>query len=269
MSDQTTHYETIIFETAGSIGRITLNRPAQLNALTRTMLGEIGDVLEQTGRGSDLRVLVLTGAGRGFCAGQDLAEPGVLDARDRSEAVTWSLTRFYHPVIRRLRQLDVPVVAAVNGVAAGAGANLALACDFVLAARGAKFIQAFRHIGLVPDSGGTHVLPRLIGEARARRLMLLGEPLDADTAEAWGMIYRCVDDEALATETDALAQQLAEGPTRALGLTKKALAASPTNDLAAQLELEAKLQKEALMTNDWLEGLEAFVEKRPAKFDGR
>ena len=261
-------YETILFEAAGPVGTLTLNRPDQLNALSRTMLGEIGDVLEKTNRGSELRALILTGSGRGFCAGQDLGEPGVMDARDRSEAITWSLTRFYHPVIRRLQQLEVPVVAAVNGVAAGAGANLALACDFVMAARGSKFIQAFRHIGLVPDSGGTYVLPRLIGEARARRLMLLGEPLDAETAEAWGMIYRCVEDDALLSEAKAFAQQLAAGPTRAMGLTKKALAGAPTNTLAAQLELEAKLQRQALMTNDWLEGLEAFREKRPAKFEG-
>ncbi len=262
-------YETIRFVSAEAVGTITLDRPDQLNALTRIMLGEIGEVLEKTGRGSSLRALILTGSGRGFCAGQDLAEPGVMDAGNRSEAITWSLTRFYHPVIRRLKQLDVPVIAAVNGVAAGAGANLALACDFVLAARGAKFIQAFRHIGLVPDSGGTHVLPRLIGEARARRLMLLGEPLAAETAEAWGMIYRCVDDQDLMAEAEALARQLADGPTRALALTKKALAASPTNDLLAQLEVEAKLQREALATNDWLEGLEAFREKRPAKFEGQ
>jgi len=262
-------YETITFEVEGDVGHLTLNRPERYNALSREMLGEIGDVLEQAGRGGSLRALTITGAGRAFCAGQDLAEPGVMDARERSESLTWSLTRFYHPVIRRLRELAVPVVAAVNGVAAGAGVSLALACDLVLAARGASFVLAFRNIALIPDTGSTHLLPRIVGEARARQLMLLGEPLPAEQAAEWGLVYRCIDDAALAAEARALARKLAEGPTRALGLTKRALSASPGNDLAGQLELEARLQRDAILTNDFHEGIAAFKEKRPARFEGR
>ena len=261
-------YRTIQFEAAETIGFLTLNRPEKLNALTREMLGEIGEVLERSARGTELRALVITGAGRAFCAGQDLNEAGVMDAQDLSEAIAWSLTRFYHPVIRRLRTLDLPVLAAVNGVAAGAGANLALACDFVIAAESAKFVQAFANIGLVPDSGGTHSLPRLVGEARARQLLLLGEPLSAGQAMNWGMIYRSVADDQLMEQARSLARRLARSPTRALALTKRALAQSPLNDLAAQLELEAELQREALMTGDSREGIEAFREKRPAEFTG-
>jgi len=212
--------------------------------------------------------VLLTGAGRGFCAGQDLGDR-VLGEGDTPPDLGATLERWYNPLVRRIRRLDRPVVCAVNGVAAGAGANIALACDIVLAARSASFIQAFARIGLVPDSGGTWLLPRLVGEARARALALLGEKVDAETAAAWGMIWRVVDDERLLEEARALADRLAAGPTRGFALIKRALLESWTNDLDAQLDLERDLQREAGRTEDYREGVRAFVEKRPPRFRGR
>ena len=211
--------------------------------------------------------MLLTGAGKGFCAGQDLGDRNV--AADQELDLGATIERCYNPLIRRLRALEKPVVCAVNGVAAGAGANLALACDIVLAARSARFIQAFCRIGLVPDSGGTYFLPRLVGEARARALALTGEPVSAEQALAWGLIWQVVEDDRLQEEARALTQRLAAGPTRGLGLIKRALNASSRNDLDRQLDLERDLQREAGRTADYREGVAAFLAKRPARVSRR
>ena len=247
--------------------KITLNRPDRLNAFNEEMglalLQELGRVAED----ASCRAVLLTGEGRGFCAGQDLKarQPG--SAIDAGSAIE----RFYNPIIRRLRSLPKPVVCAVNGVAAGAGANIALACDIVLAARSASFIQAFARIGLVPDCGGTYFLPRLIGEARARAraLAMTAEPLPAETAAAWGMIWQVIDDHALLAEAEAMTAHMATQPTQALVLTKRALAASPSNTLDQQLDLERDLQRDAGAMPDYAEGVRAFLEKRPAVFTGQ
>ncbi|ABS66154.1 putative enoyl-CoA hydratase paaB [Xanthobacter versatilis] len=244
---------------------LTLNRPDRLNAFTEELHRSLAAALDAAADDA-CRAVLLTGAGRGFCAGQDLGDrakaEGPLDLGATIEA-------FYNPLIRRIRALRKPVVCAVNGVAAGAGANIAFACDIVLAARSAKFIQAFAKIGLVPDSGGTFFLPRLIGDARARALMLLAEPVSAEKAESWGLIWKAVDDAALMDEARALASHLASQPTQGLALTKQALNASAGNALDAQLDLERDLQREAGRTPDYREGVSAFMEKRPARFSGR
>ena len=255
---------TILVESFPGYRRIILNRPERLNALTAAMAEALTEALEAAERDRTCRALLLTGAGRGFCAGQDLTE-----IAEASAAEIGDLLDAYNPVILKLRALPLPVVCAVNGVAAGAGANLALACDIVLAARSASFLQAFAKIGLIPDCGGTWLLPRLVGEARARALSMLAEPIPADTAAAWGMIWRAVPDEELMAEAEALAARLAAGPTAALGLLKQALEESAVNDLEDQLDLEAELQEEAAENPDFAEGLTAFLEKRPAGFSGK
>ena len=243
--------------------RIVLNRPDRLNAFNEEMHERLAAAVDEAAGDEACRAVLLTGAGRGFCAGQDLADRvGAADLGATIEA-------FYNPLVRRLRGLKKPVVCAVNGVAAGAGANIALACDIVLAARSAKFIQAFSRIGLVPDSGGTYFLPRLIGEARARALAMLAEPLPAERAEAWGLIWKVFDDDALAGEAERLTAHLATLPTVGLALTKEAFAASATNDLDAQLDLERDLQRRAGATPDYAEGVRAFLEKRTPTFSGR
>ena len=215
-----------------------------------------------------MRAVILTGAGSAFSAGQDLAEPGVIDLpRDRwAEALGDSLEGWYHPVILKLRETALPVVAAVNGVAAGAGMALALACDLIVAAESANFLQAFRRIGLQPDCGSSHLLPRLVGEARARELALLGEPLPAAQALEWGLINRCVPDDRLLQEAEILAEKLAAGPRLALGHAKRALLLSAENPLPEQLDLEARFQRDCVADSDFAEGLAAFTEKRPARF---
>lgn len=258
----------VLFERADGVAELTLNRPERLNAFTEAMHRELAAHLDRIEADPGVRAVLLTGAGRGFCAGQDLGDR-TMGEGDAPPDLGDTLERLYNPLVRRIRALDRPVVCAVNGVAAGAGANIALACDIVLAARSAVFIQAFCRIGLVPDSGGTWFLPRLVGEARARALALLGEKVSAERAEAWGMIWRAVDDERLLDEARGLARQLASGPTRGLGSIKRALAASWANDLDAQLDLERDLQREAGRTADYREGVRAFMEKRPPRFEGR
>ncbi|ACL58285.1 2-(1,2-epoxy-1,2-dihydrophenyl)acetyl-CoA isomerase PaaG [Methylobacterium nodulans] len=244
---------------------LTLNRPDRLNSFNEELSRALAAALDDA-EDDACRAVLLTGAGRGFCAGQDLGERV---SADGPPDLGYTIETFYNPLVRRLRGLRKPVVCAVNGVAAGAGANLALACDIVLAARSAKFIQAFAKIGLVPDSGGTFFLPRLIGEARARAVSLLAEPVSAETAESWGLIWRAVDDVALLPEARALAAHLATQPTQGLALAKAALNASAGNTLDAQLDLERDLQREAGRTPDYREGVTAFMEKRPARFSGR
>src|SRR4051794_6486707 len=255
---------TILVESFAGYRRITLNRPERLNALTVEMAAGLHAALDEAGAGKSCRAVLLTRAGRGFCAG-----PGLTEIVGAAPSDLTRLLEHYHPLILKIRALPIPVVCAVNGVAAGAGANLALACDIVLAARSASFVQAFARIGLVPDCGGTWFLPRLIGTARARALMMLAEPLPADTAAEWGMIWRVGDDDRLMQEAQALTARLASGPTVALGLIKQALDESADNDLAGQLDLERDLQIEAAETPDHAEGVRAFLEKRAPVFTGR
>jgi 2-(1,2-epoxy-1,2-dihydrophenyl)acetyl-CoA isomerase len=242
---------------------ITLNRPDRMNALNGAALRELTAALAEIGRDPTCRALLITGAGRAFCAGADLT--GITASADLGADIeqTWN------PAARALQAVPVPTVCAVNGVAAGAGANLALGCDIVLAARSAVFVQAFSRIGLVPDCGGTHHLPRLIGEARARAIALLAEPVGAEQAEQWGMIWRAVDDTTLMAEAETLTTRLAAGPTQAYVLTRRAFAAAAANTLDRQLDVERDLQREAGRTADFAEGVRAFLEKRPAVFIGR
>ena len=260
-------YEHILFTEREGVARLTLNRPDRLNSFNDVMHAEVRNALERV-RSEQARVLVLTGAGRAFCAGQDLGDRAVAPGGAPVDLGA-SIERNYMPLIHGLRELPLPVVCAVNGVAAGAGANLALACDIVIAARSASFIQAFCRIGLVPDSGGTYFLPRLVGSARAMGLALLGDKLSAEQAAAWGLIWKCVDDAALGGEVDELAQQLAHAPTRGLAAIKRALHASAGNTLADQLSLERDLQRELGYSDDYREGVAAFLGKRPPRFTGR
>lgn len=246
---------------------ITLNRPDRLNAFNEAMHVAVRAALAEAEADENCRALLITGAGRGFCAGQDLADRLVKPGEQVVLGV--ALEQYYNPLVRKLRSLPFPVIAAVNGVAAGAGCNIALACDIVLAARSATFVQAFARLGLVPDSGGTWFLPRLIGEARARALALTAEPLKAEKAEAWGLIYKCVDDAALADEARKLCEHFATTPTAGLALIKRAFDASATNSLDAQLDLERDLQREAGFNPDYAEGVRAFMEKRKPNFTGR
>jgi 2-(1,2-epoxy-1,2-dihydrophenyl)acetyl-CoA isomerase len=259
--------QPILMERRAGYRVITLNRPQRLNAFTEAMHAALKDALAEAEADGDCRALLLTGAGRGFCTGQDLndrlAKPG------ETVVLGGTLEAYYHPLVRKLRTLPFPVVAAVNGVAAGAGANIALACDIVLAARSASFVQAFAKIGLVPDSGGTWFLPRLVGPARARGLALTGEPLPADKAEAWGLIWRMIDDLELMAEAHKLCVHFASAPTIGLALIKRVLDESWGNDLDTQLDLERETQREASLTPDYAEGVRAFLEKRKPVFTGR
>lgn len=258
---------TVLISRAGGVTRLTLNRPDKLNAFTRAMHAELREALTGAGQDPDCRVVVLTGAGRAFSAGQDLADTG----GEKGAAIDAGkmLEEAYNPLIKLITTLDKPVIAAVNGVAAGAAANIALACDLVYAARSASFLQAFARIGLIPDAGGTWVLPRLVGPLRARGLAMLAEPLPAEKAEAWGLIWKCVDDDRFEEEVAKVADKLATAATYGLALAKRALAASSTNTLAQQLELERDLQRLAGASPDAREGIAAFLEKRAPKYTGR
>jgi len=260
-------YETILFESADSVARLTLNRPDRLNSFTVQMHAEVADALTKVEEDSAIRVMVLTGSGRGFCAGQDLSDRAVAPGGDELDLGA-SLETSYNPLIKRMINLPKPIVCVVNGVAAGAGANIALAADIVLAAKSARFIQSFSNIGLVPDSGGTWILPRLAGHARALGLALTGEMLSAEKAEAWGLIWRAIDDEQLKAEADKLVQRLASGPTRGLAAIKLAMREGWQASLDAQLDLERDLQRELGRSSDYKEGVAAFGEKRPPKFTG-
>ncbi len=259
-------FETILLEIKEGVARLTLNRPDRLNSFTVQMHDEVSRALESISK-SDARVLVLTGAGRGFCAGQDLSDRAVAPGGEGVD-LGESLEKRYNPLVRRLASLEMPVICAVNGVAAGAGANIALACDIVIAARSAKFIQSFANIGLIPDSGGTWTLPRLAGQARALGLTLTGEPLNAERAEAWGMVWKCVDDDKLAEESNALAAKFAAAPTKGLAATKKLIREGATRGFSEQLDAERDAQRALGRTHDYKEGVAAFTEKRPAKFTG-
>jgi 2-(1,2-epoxy-1,2-dihydrophenyl)acetyl-CoA isomerase len=259
--------QPILASVEAGVQTITLNRPERLNAFNPEMHGLLREALERAGDDDAVRAVLLTGAGRGFCAGQDLSERDV--GGDAAIDLAVTIGTHYNPLVRRMRELPKPIVCAVNGVAAGAGANVALACDIVLAARSASFIQAFAKIGLVPDSGGTWFLPRLAGRARAMGLALLGDKLPAEDAASWGLIWKAVDDDKLMAEAGALARGLATGPTRAYGLIKRALDASETSTLDAQLDLERDLQRKAGLTADYREGVAAFMQKRKAQFKGK
>ena len=256
-------YETIIFE-PGPIARITLNRPDRLNSFTAAMHAELRDALANLG---DARVVVLTGAGRGFCAGQDLNDRAVApsEAIDLGETVQ----ACWNPLIRTLTSLPQPVIARVNGVAAGAGANIALACDIIVAAKSAKFIQSFSAIGLIPDSGGTWALPRLVGQARALGLALTGDPLPAEKAADWGMIWKAVEDETLDADVDAVANKLASLPPLGLAAIKEMIRSSWQYSLDEELERQAGAMRRLGFTDDYREGVAAFLEKRSPTFTGR
>lgn len=256
----------IILEHSGAVWRLTLNRPDKLNSFTRAMLSEIGDALTEIEADKDARALVITGAGRAFCAGQDLREAAAVEDGDTVRAV---VERHYNPVIRLLRNLDIPVLAAVNGIAAGAGASLAIAADLVLATQSASFSFAFNKIGLIPDAGATYFVPRLVGHARALGLALLGDTIGAETAAQWGLIWRAVPDAEFGATIEAVTDRLAHLPTQAVALMKQALNAGEHHSLEQQLALEAELQSRAAETEDFREGRSAFLEKRAPRFTGR
>lgn len=253
----------VLIERDGAVMRLVLNRPARLNAVTAAMGAALLAGLRAAAGDASVRAVLLTGAGRGFCAGQDLAE--VTPGQDLDE----TLQRVFNPAIRAIRAMPKPVLCAVHGVAAGAGANLALACDIVLAGQSARFLQAFVHIGLMPDAGGTWLLPRLVGDARARGMAMLGDPVPAPQAEAWGLIWRAVPDDALADEAARTAARLAALPTQAMRLMKQAFALSAHQTLDQQLDTERDLQREAGHTPDFREGVQAFLDKRPPTFTGQ
>jgi 2-(1,2-epoxy-1,2-dihydrophenyl)acetyl-CoA isomerase len=257
----------ILIERRAGYRVLTLNRPQRLNAFTEDMHRVLAAAIAEAEQDPSCRALLITGAGRAFSTGQDLNER--ITASGEVVVPGEALEKYYNPLVRKLRALPFPVVAAVNGVAAGASCNIALACDIVLAARSASFIQVFARIGIIPDAGGTWLLPRLVGQARARGLALLAEPLTAEQAEQWGLIWKAVDDDALMAEAAKLCAHFATAPTIGLGLIKRALDAAEDNDLATQLDLERKLQREAGSTPDYAEGVRAFLGKRKPVYTGK
>jgi 2-(1,2-epoxy-1,2-dihydrophenyl)acetyl-CoA isomerase len=259
-------YESITFEIVNGIATLTLSRPDRLNSFTTAMHVEVADALGRVNT-EGARVLLVTGAGRGFCAGQDLSDPAVAGGGPVDLGKT--VEAFYNPLIRTISTLPVPVIAAVNGVAAGAGANIALACDIVIAAKSAKFIQSFAQIGLIPDSGGTWILPRLLGQARALGLALTGDALPADKAAEWGLIWKCVDDDALLAEVGTLAAKFAAGPTRGLAAIKTRIREAWQHTLDQELDAERDAMRILGQSADYLEGVAAFTEKRKPIFTGK
>jgi len=260
-------FESILFQVEEGVARLTLNRPQSLNCFNTAMHQEVREALQQVREDATIRCLLLSGSGRGFCAGQDLSDRAV-SADQGPPDLGDSVEKYYNPLIRGIMTLPKPVICAVNGVAAGAGASIALACDIVLAARSASFIQVFGKIGLVPDSGGTWNLPRAVGLPRAKGLALLGDKLSAEQAEAWGMIWRCMDDDQLQEESLKLAKHLATQPTLGLGMIKKLLSAATANSLHEQLELEKETMRLLGRSHDYQEGVAAFLEKRAPHFKG-
>ncbi|MGH9203036.1 MAG: 2-(1,2-epoxy-1,2-dihydrophenyl)acetyl-CoA isomerase PaaG [Vicinamibacterales bacterium] len=261
------NYETILFAVEQGAARITLNRPDKLNSFNVKMHEELRDALGKVRADKSVRVLCLTGAGRGFCAGQDLGDRSVSPGGGAVDLGA-SVENYYAPLVKTLRTLPLPVVCGVNGVAAGAGANVALACDLVIATRSAKFVQPFCKLGLVPDTGGTYFLPRLLGTARAMGLAMTGETLTAEQAQQWGLIWKCVDDAAFQAEVDTLVRGLAEAPTKGLARTKEAIYASGANSLETQLDLERDFMRELGYSKDYAEGVAAFLAKRKPAFVG-
>tara|TARA_R110002020_G_scaffold34066_32_gene103924 strand:- start:342 stop:1133 length:792 start_codon:yes stop_codon:yes gene_type:complete len=259
--------EPVLHSWNGSVLEITLNRPDRLNSFNDEMHVALADCLDMAHSDKRCRAVLLTGAGRGFCAGQDLS------ARDPEKMagppnLGDTLIQFYNPLIRRIRTLEKPIVCAVNGVAAGAGANVALACDIVLAARSARFIQSFSRVGLIPDAGGSWMLPRLVGEARAKAIAMTAEPVPAEKAAEWGMIWQAIEDGELMTQARAMAEKLAAGPTFGLGRMKTLMQAAAGQHLDAHLDLEAQYQRECGFSADYAEGVRAFLEKRDPEFGG-
>lgn len=261
-------FQNITFAVDQGVARLTLNRPDKLNSFTEAMHAEVRDALDQIQQDSSIRVLVITGAGRGFCAGQDLADPPVAIINGKVPDMGNVVERNYKALILRLANLRVPTIAAINGVAAGAGVSVALACDLVVAAKSASFLQAFSKIGLIPDTGGTWFLPQRVGMARAMGLAMLADKLPAEKAEAWGLIWRCVEDAELNATVDSLAAQLAGMPTKALVRIRQAMQAAPTHSLEQQLSMEAGFMRELGWSPDYAEGVAAFMEKRAPKFTG-
>ncbi len=268
MADDTAPTEPLLSQRDGAVLTLTLNRPQSLNSFNAALHDMLLPALRAAAADASVRCVVLTGAGRAFCVGQDLADPAVAPGPTPKD-IGQLIEQRYKPLAMALNEFPVPVVAAVNGVAAGAGANFALCCDIVLAARSASFIQAFSKIGLIPDCAGTWLLPRLVGRANAMALAMLGDKLSADEAQRIGLIWRCVDDAALATEAQALAQRLATMPSRALVETRRAFAAADRLSFADALSMEADVQRRLAISHDYLEGVSAFFDKRAAQFTDR
>jgi len=261
-------YNTIILDIKNAIATLTFNRPDRLNSFTVEMHSEVADAISKIEEDSAIRVLVITGAGRGFCAGQDLSDRAVAPSSEKPD-LGESLENRYNPLIRKITGLKKPVICAVNGVAAGAGANIALACDIVIAKQSAKFIQSFANIGLVPDSGGTWNLPRLIGQARALGLALTGEPINAEKAMQWGMIWKAVEDDQFEAEVTQLAEKFSAAPTQGIAAIKKAIREAHIHSLDQQLDVERDMQRSLGKTHDYQEGVSAFMEKRDPQFTGQ
>lgn len=261
-------YNTIQFDIDDGAARLTLDRPDRLNSFTVEMHEEVRDALDQVEADKTVRTLLITGAGRGFCAGQDLSDRAVAPGSDAVDLGD-SVEKRYNPLIRTLTSLPMPVICAVNGVAAGAGASIAFACDIVIAAKSAKFIMSFANIGLVPDSGGSWAMPRLVGQARALGMALTGDPVKAEQAADWGLIWKCVDDDQLTDETTALARKFAAAPTRGLAETKKLIRSAFMRPLDEQLDLERDQMRALGKSDDYKEGVDAFMNKRSPKFKGQ
>ncbi|WP_050468007.1 2-(1,2-epoxy-1,2-dihydrophenyl)acetyl-CoA isomerase PaaG [Herbaspirillum chlorophenolicum] len=260
-------YESILFENNDGVAVITLNRPDKLNSFTVAMHLELRDAIGKLQADASVRVLLLTGTGRGFCAGQDLSDRAVKPG-EAAVDLGESIDKYYGPLVKSLRALPFPVICAVNGVAAGAGANIPLACDIVLAARSASFVEVFCKLGLIPDTGGTYFLPRLVGTARAMGMALLGDKITAEQAELWGLIWKCVDDDKLQEQARAMALHFAKAPTKGLAHTKAAIYQSPANTLEQQLDLERDSMRALGLSRDYREGVSAFLEKRTPAFTG-